>query len=523
LTTRLLNYLLAAISGLLLALSFPKYGHPAFAWVALAPLLVAVYRQRLSHGFTLGLTAGAIYFIGTLYWITHVMVQFGGLTPVVGVLVNGALIAYMALFPGVFALIMARLTVRGGARALWLAPMVWVATEYGRAYLFTGFPWVLLGYSQASVLPVAQLASVLGVFGVSALVASVSSAMAYAAVVRRPAAAGPRAGAGQAAPAVRRFAPLAVVLLLVLSVVLWGTRRIVRGDLTRSGDPIRVGLIQGNVDQAEKWDDARASAIFANYVRMTRQAIAEGAQVVLWPESSTPFYFEEDRANADQVRRVAREARVPILLGSDQIERGVPTRYYNSAFLIAPDGSSAGVYRKMHLVPFGEYVPLKQVFFFAAPLVEAVSDFSPGDSAVLLPVRGHLLSTAICYEIVYPALVRQFTRAGSEMLSTITNDAWFGNTSAPYQHFAQAAMRAVENGRYLVRSANTGISGIVDPYGRVVTRTNVFEPAVVVGEARFLRDQTVYVRFGDVLADCAAILTVAALLVTRRRYASGRL
>jgi apolipoprotein N-acyltransferase len=520
LTIPLLNYLLAALSGVLLALSFPKFGHPALGWVALAPLLVALYRQPLRRGFALGLTAGAIYFIGTIYWITHVMVQYGGLGAVVAVLVNAALIAYMALFPALFGLIMARLTMRAGARGLWLAPMVWVATEYGRAYLFSGFPWVLLGYSQAGVLPVAQLASVLGVFGVSALAASVSAAMAYAAVVRPPGASVRRQGATPMAPAIGRFAPLAVVLVLVLAVVLWGTRRIVRGDLTRAGDPIRVGLIQGNVDQAEKWDDARASAIFASYLRMTREAISEGAQLVLWPESSTPFYFEEERAGADQVRRIAREAHVPILLGSDQIERGSPARYYNSAFLVAPDGSSAGVYRKMHLVPFGEYVPLKRVFFFAAPLVEAVSDFSPGESAVLLPVKGHLVSTAICYEIVYPALVRQFTRAGSELLSTITNDAWFGDTSAPYQHFAQAAMRAIENGRYLVRSANTGISGIVDPYGRVVTRTDIFKPAVVVDEARFLRGTTFYVRTGDVLADAAAVLTAGALLLTRRRRAS---
>jgi apolipoprotein N-acyltransferase len=520
LTTRLLNYLLAALSGLLLALSFPKFGHPAFGWVALAPLLVAVYRQPLRRAFALGLTAGAIYFTGTIYWITNVMVQFGGLNLVVAVLVNAALIAYMALFPAVFALIVARLTVRGGAQGLWLAPMAWVATEYGRAYLFSGFPWVLLGYSQASVLPVAQLASLLGVFGVSALVAAVSSVMAYAAIVRPPTTAVRRDAASLIAPAIQRFGPLVVVLVLILAVVLWGTRRIVRGDLTRRGDPVRVGLIQGNVDQAEKWDDARASGIFANYVRMTRQAIGDGAQFVLWPESSTPFYFEEDRAGADQVRRIAREAHVPILLGSDQIERGIPTRYYNSAFLVAPDGSSAGVYRKMHLVPFGEYVPLKRVFFFAAPLVEAVSDFSPGESAVLLPVKGHLLSTAICYEIVYPALVRQFTRAGSELLSTITNDAWFGDTSAPYQHFAQAAMRAIENGRYLVRSANTGISGIVDPYGRVVAQTDLFKPAVVVEQARFLRDTTVYVRTGDVLADAAAVLTAGALLLTRRKRAS---
>jgi apolipoprotein N-acyltransferase len=171
----------------------------------------------------------------------------------------------------------------------------------------------------------------------------------------------------------------------------------------------------------------------------------------------------------------------------------------------------------MHLVPFGEYVPMKSVLFFAKHLVEAVSDFSAGDAAVMLPVRGHLMSTAICYEIVYPDLVRTFASGGSELLSTITNDAWFGRTSAPYQHFAQASMRAIENGRYLVRSANTGISGIVDPYGRVLAQTAIYQQAVVVGEARFVRERTVYSFIGDVFAYASAVLTLATLVIVRRR------
>jgi apolipoprotein N-acyltransferase len=183
---------------------------------------------------------------------------------------------------------------------------------------------------------------------------------------------------------------------------------------------------------------------------------------------------------------------------------------------VKADGTTGGVYRKMHLVPFGEYVPAKNLFFFAAPLVQAVSDFSAGDAATLLPVAGHLISTAICYEVVYPDLVRQFVTGGSEMLTTITNDAWFGPTSAPYQHFEQASMRAIEMGRYLVRSANTGVSGIVDPYGRVVVRTAIFQRAVAVGDARFLRTSTFYARHGDILA-YASVLASAALLVFARR------
>ena len=189
--------------------------------------------------------------------------------------------------------------------------------------------------------------------------------------------------------------------------------------------------------------------------------------------------------------------------------------YCNAAFLIEPDGSTGGVYRKMHLVPFGEYVPFKSVLFFAGHLVQAVSDFSPGTSIVLLPLAGHLVSTAICYEVVYPDFVRQFVKNGSELLTTITNDAWFGDSSAPYQHFEQASMRAIENGRYLVRSANTGISGIVDPYGHVLAQSALFQPAVIVGTARFLKTSTFYTQYGDVFAYAAAVATLVLLLQSR--------
>ncbi len=461
----------------------------------------------------LGLVTGVVYFSGTLYWITRVMVLYGDLQPWVAVLVNGALIAYLALFPAVFALVMRRVVIVHGRPALMAAPFVWVATELGRTHLFTGFPWVLLGYSQTTVLPIAQLASLFGVYGVSMLVAAMSAALASCAI-------GPAEAGLYVRSRAERFVPLIVVFAIVMAVAVWGSRRAAGAEWTRSGEAIRVGLIQGNVDQAEKVAAARAGAIFQDYLRMTRQAIREGAEFILWPESSTPFLFEEDAAAAAQVRTLARQAQVPILLGSDQIERGpggLAAKYFNSAFLVRPDGTTGGVYRKMHLVPFGEYVPLKRVFFFAAPLVEAVSDFSAGDTAALLPVGDHTISTAICYEVVYPDLVRRFVIGGSEMLTTMTNDAWFGATSAPYQHFEQASMRAIEEGRYMIRSANTGISGIVDPYGRVLERTAIFQQAVLVGEARFLRTSTFYARHGDVLAYASVVATAALLVVARRR------
>jgi len=509
---------MAIASGVLLALSFPRYGHPALAWIALTPLMVSLTDGSLPRAFGLGLTTGAVYFIGTLYWISRVMAVYGQISLPVAALINLALVAYLALFPAVFAMIVRRTTAAFGPTALVTAPLVWVATELGRTYLFTGFPWVLLGYSQATVLPVAQLASLFGVYGVSALVASVSAGAAIAAINLAPFGRTRTGKHGMSGlTAARAFGPLAFAFALVFVVAVWGSRRVAGGGLTRQGDPIRVGLVQGNIDQARKMDTtATATDVFGIHLRLTRQAIREGAALVIWPESSIPFHVEEDRAAADELRAIARQAHVPILVGSDQVDRSVkPPRLYNAAFLIAPDGSTGGVYRKIHLVPFGEYVPLQRVFFFAGHLVDAVSDFSAGTEASLLPVAGHVISTAICYEVVYPDLVRQFAIHGSELLTTITNDAWFGDSSAPYQHFEQASMRAIEEGRYLVRSANTGISGIVDPYGRILEKTDVQQEAVLVGTARFLTDTTLYQRYGDVFAYACAVATLLLLLQSR--------
>ena len=504
------DYLLALLSGALLALSFPRYGHPAFGWIALVPLFVALSGwdgragrtpgQPARRAFALGLTTGVVYFVGTIYWTSTVVQQFGGL-PLPLALVSMLLLAiYLGLFPAIAAMIVGRLVARAGAAALLLAAAPWVATEFFRGYLFGGFPWVPLGNSQVEVLPVAQLASLLGVYGVSGLVAFVASALAYALLV-----------AGR--PRVKALAAAAAVLIAVGA---WGAWRIGEGGLTRVGTPIRVGLVQGNIAQEDKWDPAQARRIFTTYISMTRDAVRRGAEYVLWPESSTPFMFEEDEDGGAALRELAREAGVPILFGSDQIERGGATRLYNAAFLITPEGRTAAVYRKIHLVPFGEYIPLKSWLFFVSPLVESLAEFAPGGAVVMLPVAGHLTSTAICYEVVYPSLIRRAVDGGSELLTTITNDAWYGHSSAPYQHFSMASMRAIEQGRYLARAANTGISGIVDPYGRVVAGSAIFEQVALVEEVRFLTHRTLYSVIGDAVAYVALALTASALMVVGR-------
>jgi len=289
-----------------------------------------------------------------------------------------------------------------------------------------------------------------------------------------------------------------------------------------------VGIVQGNFPQDVKWDPSMETTIVERYERLTRDAAAKGARFIVWPESAVPFYLLNSPARARAIQDLARTGRLTLLVGGDELETargsagGAPVRLYNSAFLIGPSGDVQAVYRKIHLVPFGEYVPLQSLLFFAAPLVQAVSNFSPGTDPVLLPVEGHPVSTAICYEVVYPGLIRRFVQEGSELLTTITNDAWFGRSSAPAQHFEQAVMRAIEEGRYLVRAANTGISGVVDPYGRVLDRSELFETTVIVRDVRFLSGRTVYSRTGDWLGLVSLALTGGALAAVWRLRARPR-
>lgn len=505
-----LDFALALLSGALLALSFPRYGHPAFAWIALVPLVLALSGWRGRPGrlpgqpplraFLLGLASGSVYFAGTLYWTGTVIRTFGGI-PTIAAIGGVILLAlYQGAFPAIGALISSRLINRAGVAGIFLVPAAWVATEYFRGVAFGGFPWVPLGDSQVTVLPVAQLASVLGMYGVSLLVAFVNAAIAYAMLT-----------AGRA-----RMSALAATAVVLIATAAWGSLRIADGSLTRMGTAIRVGLIQGNIAQEDKWKAGEARRIFTTYIAMTRDAVRRGAEFVIWPESSTPFMFEEDPVGQAAIRELARELHVPILFGSDQEVRGATPALYNAAFLIGPDGTTLGVYRKIHLVPWGEFIPLKRWLYFVSPLVDSFTDFSPGTTMVMLPVGSHLVSTAICYEVVYPSLIRQAVQAGSELVTTITNDAWYGNSSAPYQHFQLASMRAIEQGRYMVRAANTGISGIVDPYGRVVQQSAIFEQSALVEQVRFLTIRTAYSKIGDVVAYAAMAIIAVALIVVRR-------
>ena len=488
-------------------MSFPKFGTPALAWISLTPLIVAVAsavaeRRSAMYVFRLGTIAGLVYFCGTLYWVVGVMRTYGGLSFVVSVLVALLLSLYLSLYVGVFASFLRTGIRRLGVAAIWCAPFFWVATEWVRSSIGGGFPWALLGSSQASVLPVVQAASVVGVYGLSGLVVLVSAAAATVALSRDR----------------RRWRGAGVVALAFALIVAGGLLRVSRGTLTAQGRAVRAGLVQGSINQEDKHNPRLGGVILSRYLDLSRQAIALGADIVIWPEAATPFPLNLQTDLAAPIRQLAVESKVPFVIGTDEYVRGegdLPDRYYNAAALVGADGRSHGLYRKMQLVPFGEYVPLKRLLFFVGPLIESVSDFSAGDEAVVFDANGRRLSVAICYESVYPWIARAFVERGSELLLTITNDAWFGRSSAAYQHFEQGALRAVEQGRYVVRAANTGISGAVDPYGRVIARTDLFVPAAIAVDVRLVSARTIYSRIGDVVVWMSLAVVVLVVLAGR--------
>lgn len=490
---------------MLLAASFPKFGLSTFAWGAVAPLFVAVALRATAPRYTpwttfrLGLMTGWVYFSCTLYWTVTVMTTYGGLSLPLAIVVAGLLVGYLSLYVGAVALLLGASVRRFGVSGLWLAPVFWVALEWARGWIGGGFPWVPLGSSQGGVLPIAQLASVTGVYGLSFLVALVSTAAAVVGLSRKQ----------------NQLIGVAAVAALVVVVAGAGMMRLADARLVTSGRVVRVGLVQGNVEQDAKWDAKYRDAIVSRYLRLSREAMLSGAQVVIWPEASAPFFFDRDSVLAQPIRTLAAQARTPFVIGTDEFDG---TRIFNAAAVIGADGQTRASYRKMHLVPFGEYVPLKKLLFFVGPLVEAVSDFSPGTESTVLDLgNGMRAGVAICYESTYPTLTRAFANGGAQLLLVITNDAWFGNSSAAYQHFQMGAMRAIETGRFLARVANTGITAVVDPYGRVVSQAAMFQPVSLTADVRLLDDRTIYTRMGDLVAWLCAALTVVMAVVLRRR------
>ncbi len=498
------------------ALAFPqRFGDVTFdlglgaAWLAPALLILGLRglapRAAAVRAFFAGLAAHALVF----HWIYVATVHYGDAPVLVGVLAPIALALYPALFFAVFGAAWSGFGAAGMASPF-VAAALWVALEWARGFVLTGFPWALIGYAQHQNASLLGIAPWTGVWGLS--LATVLGSAALAAFVS-----GER----------RRRAPLVAFLAVAVLHALGVLDRVLQPAATAGS--VRVATIQGNVDQAVKWSPAWAERTLSDYEMLTRKAAEQGAQLVLWPETAVPDSPDWNDDIALRLGALAIETNATLVVGAVGTERiaagGV--RYYDSAFVITPDGRIVDRYDKTHLVPFGEYVPMRDWlgrFVSAIARGAATTDVSPGRSprAIAIPLPSGATLTAgvpICYELLFPNLVGRFVSEGGQVLLAITNDAWYGRTGAPYQFLVMTAVRAAENRVWAARAANTGVSAMIDDRGRVRMQTKLFEQTLLVADIPLRAGASFYARHGDWLPFSASvgIVTLAAVGLMRRR------
>jgi apolipoprotein N-acyltransferase len=481
---------LAAISGTLLALSFPKYGSGYLTWIALIPLFWAIREaSSVRQGLLLGFICGITCHIGLIYWITFVVVNYGYLPVYMGIILMLLLAGYLSLYTAVFS---AGIVFLRSKVPLYLAaPALWICLEYAKSYLFTGFPWENLGYSQYRNHYLIQFADITGVFGLSFLIVLVNATLFEFAAKRTK----------------REFILAAVVILISAGILIYGVSRSSQVDRAMKNAPqIRVSLIQGNIDQSRKWSNDFQTETINTYEQLSLPNASERGLIV-WPETAVPFNYQDINKFQEQVTAISWKTKSWFIFGSTSYrQRSGNTDYYNSAYLLSPEGEIKGKYDKVHLVPYGEYVPLRNIFPFIRKLTAGMGDFSMGTGYKPLVMDNKKIGILICYEGILPFAARMYKKGGTELLVNITNDAWFGATSAPFQHFSMSILRAVETRLYLIRAANTGISGIVDPQGRVISETKIFERASLDGKVKFSNIRTIYAQHGDILVIICFIL-----------------
>ncbi len=504
-----------ASAGLLAAAMPGRIGWWPLLFVGLAPMLLFVLNSRPGRSLLAGFFFGLIYHLTLLYWILIVLGRYGGLPLGLSLPALVLLAAYMACFSAVSCFVTGLIAGRRGNRPgsaaalIWTAPVAWVGFDYLRSVLFTGFPWMDLGYGLFGQPLLIQAADLGGHHLLTFCLVLINGLMA--------------AGLGRLGRDIRPGRRSAWPVLAAVAVLMGiGGYSVLRHQEVEASlaqaRPARVAVVQGNIDQAIKWSEAARVATVDTYIGLSRPTMLEGgAELVVWPETALPFYPQKDPL----IRRVIDSLAVgkawlltgaplfTVTAGSGGAEQ---VRYWNGALLLGPDGRVGGEYAKRHLVPFGEYVPLRRWLPFLQPLVVNIDDFSAGTEKGPLVLGAMRLGILICYESIFPDIARESVERGANLLVNITNDAWYGRSSAPYQSMAMAVLRAVENRRALVRAANTGISGFVDPLGRIIDRTDIFVEAARTASVPLLDQPTPFGRgghwFGLACAVLAGLLTV---------------
>lgn len=515
----------AVLSGFLLAMAFPRGDQAWLAWIALVPLLVAVRGARPRAAAGLGWLGGFTFFAFTLSWVPDTVSNFTSISPLVA---QGLLLLMAGACAYSFALLalVVEWTGQAGVSRVLVAPVAWAVLEWMRCFVVAEFPWCLLGYSQVPYIRMIQAADLGGVYLLSATIMLANATLAEAWAIRR------RGGASMRRQAGARVA-LAASLPALLSA--YGAWRLAGLESIPYAGSLRVAIVQGNVAQDQKWDEALAQRIFDRYVALTTQAIDAGAQLVVWPEAALPFYIQRD-TRSYVLMDLAKERNADLLIGAPGLEDrdGTGANDYNQAWLLRGDGSVQGPYDKMQLVPFGEYIPLYGLFGLVDIAVESVGQMGRGSDWTIFetkeldppvagaaaPGRRARFAALICYEGIFPGLVRDFATRGADFLVNISNDAWYGDTAAPDQHMEMAALRAVENRLPLVRSTNTGISTFVTDAGWIGPETPLFQEDMVVETVLVREVWSLYRAWGDVFLHlCQAALAACLFAAWQRRTA----
>ncbi|TWI73934.1 apolipoprotein N-acyltransferase [Desulfobotulus alkaliphilus] len=497
--------LTAALCGMAAFAAFPPLGLWPLLFISLAlPIRSAADMGQAGRAFRLGFIFGLFFFSATLHWLAATVQTFGGLPWPAALGALGLLAAYLALYPAFFFLFIHHLY-RRKKNILLLAPAAWTALEFLRGHFFTGFPWAQLGHGLTGAPLLIQSADMGGAFLVSFAIIMVNTALAFPG---------------------KKGKNLAIPLSIWLCLGIYGHFRIKDTEQTIAQAPvIDVSILQGNLPPDQKWDPAFQRETLDRYHRLMEKAPEGENRLFLWPETATPFYLFMDTAPTRRILAHIKASGGYHLTGTPVFERdshGKP-HLFNTSYLISPQGDILARYDKQHLVPFGEYIPLKKLFPFMEKFIIPAGEFTPGTQPPVLAFQETLLAPLICFESVFPYIAREAVAKGAELLAVQTNDAWFGNTGGPAQHLAFSQFRAVEFRRAVIRSANTGISALILPTGRITEQTSMNTKAILSVQAPLLKEKSIYARFGDFFAwTCLFVVVfyfVAAALPVHRKGA----
>ena len=499
-----LHYFWAAVSGALLVVSFPNYTLWPVAFIFLVPLLLCVEGKSGREAFLLGAFAGVVAYVGLIYWVVVAVHRYGNIPLPLAIPILLLLAIYLSLYWGVFTFLISAIKAKSQWAMLLVFPVLWVGLEYARSFLLSGFPWVLVGYTQYSNTLFIQLADITGVYGVSFLIILINTLIYLWLVPKKD------GRKGSKKHKVLLIPSLCILILVVLTCA-YGYWRVHYPYKTEKG--ITVGLAQGNIPQDIKWDAAFKKRTMTIYHDLSLRLEEQSPALVVWPETAFPDYFPSGTELDAAVMTIPQETGAYLLFGSlTEKSKGKRRMVYNSAYLLSPQRQIIGQYDKMHLVPFGEYVPLS-AHFPAFNALAGVGNITAGKETIIFRLPRGRFGVLVCFEVIFPELCRINVRKGADFMVTITNDAWFGRTSAPLQHLSQACFRAIENRVWLVRAANTGISAFVDPWGRIKKSSNLFTQEILVEEIGFKTSElTFYTKHGDLFA-CACLLLALGLVV----------